>query len=278
MVSKGELLNEKYIGLKQGTYKVIDIKPSLYSGSVVWVLMCSCGRKIEVYATDFLKGIVEKCGCNGVSIEDNSDRYELLSTDNIKLNRIYRMMIKRCYDVTSKEYDRYGRKGVVVCESWRNNREEFINWAVNNGYRPWLRLRLLKGSKEFNSENCYFNDSLITSSLTNINYNYKEIEDIKGINRNEVILKLNSGEMSKDIWEKVRLEYKGMEGVNGNKRLKLRRRLNNKLRLLKQVCEDIEVISRALEVNEENCDDFTGKIEVIRSLMATAINNMEGTK
>jgi hypothetical protein len=44
-------------------------------------------------------------------------------------------MKQRCYYTAGKSFNRYGGRGITVCEEWRNNYEAFSEWALANGYK-----------------------------------------------------------------------------------------------------------------------------------------------
>lgn len=43
-------------------------------------------------------------------------------------------MKNRCYNKKNKDYYNYGGRGIVVCDEWLSNSDNFINWAYQNGY------------------------------------------------------------------------------------------------------------------------------------------------
>lgn len=49
-------------------------------------------------------------------------------------------MIERCYDPYSLSYDNYGGRGVTVCDEWIEDKQEFIDWAIANGWKNELEL------------------------------------------------------------------------------------------------------------------------------------------
>lgn len=50
-----------------------------------------------------------------------------------RLHNIWIGMRQRCRDVNTREYHRYGGRGISVCEEWEDF-EEFRKWALANGY------------------------------------------------------------------------------------------------------------------------------------------------
>ena len=63
-------------------------------------------------------------------------------------------MKQRCYYPVDKSYKRYGGRGITVCDEWLNDTQEFINWALNNGYENELEIDREDNDKGYNSENC----------------------------------------------------------------------------------------------------------------------------
>ena len=47
-------------------------------------------------------------------------------------------------------------KGIKVCVEWRNNYQQFKNWALSNGYREGFDLCRKDVKKNYTPENCYF--------------------------------------------------------------------------------------------------------------------------
>ena len=52
----------------------------------------------------------------------------------------YKSMMSRCYREKDIHYNAYGKRGIVVCDEWRNDKKMFIQWALANGYSDNLTL------------------------------------------------------------------------------------------------------------------------------------------
>lgn len=83
-----------------------------------------------------------------------------LSSEEIKKRdtrkRIYRSwsnMKNRCYNIKDKKYNRYGGRGIKVCDAW-SDFEVFLDWALMNGYQDKLVLKRINIDKSYCPENC----------------------------------------------------------------------------------------------------------------------------
>jgi len=71
------------------------------------------------------------------------------------LYRAYYNMRGRCNNPTSKDYHKYGGRGITVCDEW-NDFEVFRVWALKNGYAPRLHLHRKDNDKGYSPENCEY--------------------------------------------------------------------------------------------------------------------------
>jgi hypothetical protein len=66
------------------------------------------------------------------------------------LYAVYRSMYARCYTPTNNSYIRYGGRGVTICQEWLENKDRFVEWGINNGWKPGLQLDKDILSKQLN--------------------------------------------------------------------------------------------------------------------------------
>ena len=52
------------------------------------------------------------------------------------LYTVWRSMIKRCYNQSENAWEMYGKRGITVCERWKNRTDGFFNFIKDMGERP----------------------------------------------------------------------------------------------------------------------------------------------
>lgn len=71
-----------------------------------------------------------------------------------RLYRIWSNIKTRCYNVNDTHYKRWGAKGVVMCDEWRNDFKAFYDWAMSHGYSDELTIDRIDNNKGYEPTNC----------------------------------------------------------------------------------------------------------------------------
>lgn len=119
-----------------------------------------------------------------------------------RLRHIWHGMRRRCSDVRHKNYNRYGGRGIKVCDEWNNNYVAFARWSLKNGYKDNLTIDRINYDGNYEPSNCrwipekdqhrntctcrYFTFNSITKTIT-------EWADEYGIHKNTLTQRLDSG-------------------------------------------------------------------------------------
>lgn len=112
------------------------------------VVQCECGNKKELVLQNFRDGGTTTCGCG----PQGKFKHGMVGT------RTYHTWIgmrARCHDENHDAYERYGAKGVAVCERWLNGETGFQNFLEDMGERPEGRtLDRIKNHLGYFKDNC----------------------------------------------------------------------------------------------------------------------------
>lgn len=121
-------------------------------GEPLWECRCDCGNIKIVSAGHLTNGDTRSCGCL------HKERFSLShTTHGESKSRLYKIWVgvkTRCCDKRSRNYHKYGQRGITVCEEWLNSYENFKTWAVVNGYSNVLTLDRIDSNGNYCPSNC----------------------------------------------------------------------------------------------------------------------------
>ena len=141
-------------GKKFGKLEVIGVHDT-GSRKTYYVCQCDCGNIKVVRADALISGATKSCGC----IKKEQDKINLTANHKHKMSgtRIYETwqdMKRRCYNKQNARYDRYGGRGITVCDEWLNNFQSFYDWAISNGYSDDLTIDRIDNDGNYEPSNC----------------------------------------------------------------------------------------------------------------------------
>lgn len=96
-----------------------------------WLCRCDCGTEKGVKGANLRGGFSKSCGCLAREVTSKISRTHGLSGS--PEHRIWKNMHTRCYNKENPAYFRYGGRGIVMCERWKNS---FQNFLDDMGKRP----------------------------------------------------------------------------------------------------------------------------------------------
>jgi hypothetical protein len=71
-----------------------------------------------------------------------------------KLQSKFYSIKRRCYNDTVNNYKHYGAKKIDICDEWLNDTNEFIKWAMDNGWEDGKDIHRIDNSKGYYPDNC----------------------------------------------------------------------------------------------------------------------------
>lgn len=131
---------------------------------------------------------------------------------NTKLYPVWCAMKERCYNTNNKKYSRYGGRGIVVCDEWKDDFQSFYDWSIANGYREGLTIDRIDNNGNYEPANCRW----LTRAEQNRNYSRNHLityqgetkcltdwADEFGINRGTVLYRLKAGKTLNEVFSTV---------------------------------------------------------------------------
>ena len=134
-----------------GNWKVLYRNGSTKNKAAIWHCKCLlCDSEHDVVGASLTSGASTKCrAC--VPRETLTMPYK-----NDPIRHVFSGMWQRCYDKNHKGYDRYGGRGIAICDEWLEDRQKFYDWAYANGYGSGMSIERIDIDKGYSPDNCTF--------------------------------------------------------------------------------------------------------------------------
>lgn len=140
------LILDSFIGKKINKLTIISYKKKGKNKCNYFVCQCECGNITEIRASHLLNDNQISCGCHTRKYQDSSIGDAIYNTWN--------RMMHRCYDPNHHKYPRYGQRGIKLCDEWKDNYDNFYNWAINNGFKLGLSIDRIDNDGDYEPNNC----------------------------------------------------------------------------------------------------------------------------
>lgn len=136
--------------------RLVAIKPTelRQDAKIVWLFQCDCGKKHTALGKSVNNGHTQSCGCY---LQEQLKKSRL--KHGVKIGGEYTPeytswagMRDRCNRSAHKNWDRYGGRGIAVCERWN----DFSNFLKDMGEKPTPKHTLdrIDNNKGYRPDNC----------------------------------------------------------------------------------------------------------------------------
>jgi hypothetical protein len=143
------------LGQRYGKLVVLGIFAGKGKSSLV-NCQCDCGRLTIKRSSNLAAGHTQSCGClrRQRMADMNYKHGAATRVTRTPAWRVWRGMHQRCSDPGSKDFSRYGGRGIMVCPRW-SGRDGFTHFLQDMGERPRGKtLDRKNGQRGYTPENC----------------------------------------------------------------------------------------------------------------------------
>lgn len=132
-------------GNKYGLLTAIQFV-EIRKGRAYWLCQCECGKEVIKMAKLLKNGHTTTCG--------DISHHTIHGQSHTRLYSIWQDMKNRCNNPNLANFDRYGGRGIKVCDEWMKSFESFRDWALNNGYSDDLTIDRIEVDGDYEPYNC----------------------------------------------------------------------------------------------------------------------------
>lgn len=143
-----ELTNQKF-----GRLTVLKRNPVSYGTRSRWDCICECGKTTTVIGSKLMNNHTRSCGCfHHERFTQSCITHGMRQSDEYN---IWCGIKSRCTNPNHDAYDRYGGRGITICDKWKNSFPEFY---LDMGERPGpeYSIERKENDKGYEPGNCYW--------------------------------------------------------------------------------------------------------------------------
>ena len=119
-----------------------------------FLVRCLCGLEYVVNSQQLKKSKCCKfCSWKNVQKRGWAARKKENSIYKTDIYHVWQSMKSRCYNKNNCAYERYGGRGIKICEEWLDP-FIFYTWAINNNYTHGKQIDRMDNNGDYEPNNC----------------------------------------------------------------------------------------------------------------------------
>lgn len=123
---------------------------------ITWLCRCDCGSQKVISGNSIRSGLTTSCGCYLNEVikrgDNKSSTHGMTSTGTY---RSWNSMLNRCLNTQAPDYERYGGRGISVCQEWL----VFEKFHADMGDRPiGMTIDRKDVNGNYTAKNCKWSD------------------------------------------------------------------------------------------------------------------------
>jgi hypothetical protein len=126
---------------------------------IKWFCVCDCGKKKWILTANLSGGRTRSCGCWEQEAR-TSGHVRTHGLSGTPEHRVWSHMKGRCLNPRDAAYQRYGGRGITVCERWMKFENFLKDMGLRpegtNGKRPTYSIERRDNNGSYSKGNCYW--------------------------------------------------------------------------------------------------------------------------
>lgn len=142
-------------GQRFGRLFAVECVGRTNNGNAKWRCICDCGNVVDVASYSLRRGQTQSCGCIKDEQRHLKRTHGHTSGKRSRIYRIWSGIKTRCFNERQEyAFNKYGAKGITMCDEWRYSFEAFLDWSMKNGYSDSLTIDRIDPHGNYCPDNC----------------------------------------------------------------------------------------------------------------------------